>query len=96
MDENPSEVGDTIYAVGGGDAAEVGHGEVEDGDLMGLGIIAAVDEIALVFIAEVVAEDAFDPGAFLLDDQFSEVIVVHTGQVDVSMSVVGAGYELGG
>ena len=95
MNENPSEVGDTIYAVGGGDAAVVGHGEVEDGDLVGLRIVVAVDEIALVFIAEVVAEDAFDAGAFLFDDQFGEIIVVDAGQVDVSMSVVGAGYELG-
>ena len=96
MDNNPSEVSDTIYAIGGGNAAVEGHWEVEDGDLVGLGVITAVDEIALVFIAEVVAEDAFDAGAFLFDDQFGEVIVVHAGQVDVSMSVVGPGYELGG
>jgi hypothetical protein len=60
-----------------------------------LGSIRAVDEIALVFIAEVVAEDAFDPVPFLLDHQLGQVVVVHTGQVDVCPAIPGAGNGLG-
>jgi hypothetical protein len=55
-----------------------------------------VDKEALVFVAEIVAKDALDAVAFLLYDQFGEVIVMDASHVDVGVAIPGSGYGLGG
>lgn len=93
-DDDTAEIGIAVDAVEGGDGTVKDHGDVQDGDLVGLRVIAAVDEKALVLIAEVVAEDTFHAGAFLFNDQFREVIVVHAGQFYVGMAIPGSGDAL--
>ena len=95
LDDDAAEIGDAIDAVLGRDGAIEDHGDIEDGDLVGLGVVVAVDKEALIFIAEIVAEDPFHPGAFLFDDQLREVIIVHAGQVYVGVSIPGTGNGLG-
>ena len=94
-DDDTPEIGDAVDAVLGGNGSVEDHGDIEDGDLVGLWVVVAVDEKALVFVAEIIAEDAFHPGSFLFDDQFREIVIVHAAQVDVGVAIPGAGNGLG-
>jgi hypothetical protein len=96
MDQDAEELGIAVDAVEGGSGPIESDGDVLDDYLPGLRIVASVDEEALVFIAEIITEDAFDAVAFLLDDQFREVIIMNARHVDVSVAIPGAGNSLSG
>jgi len=70
---------------------EIDDGDILDDHLPGLWIIAAMDKKALVFVPEIIAEYAIYPVAFLFDDKFGQVVVVHTGQFHVGTAKPGPG-----
>jgi hypothetical protein len=83
MNDHPNEIGVAVDTVDGGVGVEVDDRNILDNDLPGLGIIAAMNEKALVFIPEVIAEYAIYPIAFLFNDQLGQVVVMHAGHFHV-------------
>ena len=95
MKKGAAEIGYTVDAVDGGIGIEIDHRDIQYRDLPGLGIVTATDEKALIFVAEVVAKDAFYPGALLFDHQFGQVVIMYAGQFHVCTTEPGAGDGLG-
>jgi hypothetical protein len=89
IDDDAHEIGIAVDAIDRGIGIEINDGYVLNDDLPGLGIEAAMDEKALVFVTEIIAEDPVHPVARLFDDEFRQVVVVHAGQFYVGASIPG-------
>src|ERR1700761_2771090 len=96
QDDLAPEISGAVDAVEGRNTTIKNDGNIGDGGLVGLRIIAAVDEKALIFIAEVIAKDAFYACTFLFDNELCEIVVVHSGQIDIGVTIPGTGDTLSG
>jgi hypothetical protein len=75
-DDDAYEIGIAVDAVDRGIRIEINDGNILDNDLPCLGVITAMDEEALVFVPEIVAEYALYFVAFLFNDQLGQIVVV--------------------
>ena len=84
--DDADEIGVAVDAVDRGVGIEIDDRNIQNDHLPGLGVIASMDEKALVFVPEVIAKDAVYTVAFLFDDQFGQVVVMHAGHFHVGTS----------
>lgn len=89
--DDADEIGVAVNAVDRGVGIKIDDGDIQDDHLPGLGVIASMDEKALVFVPEVIAEDAVYPIAFLFDDQLGQVVVMHAGHFHIGATEPGSG-----
>ena len=92
--DDTNEIGVTIDAVDGRVGIEIDNGNILNDHLPRLWVVPAMDEKALVFIPEIIAEYAIYPVAFLFDDQFGQIVIVQTGHLHVGATKPGSGSGL--